>query len=57
MAIRKQAAVGKASFTLRPPIRRERLLKHTDPDPRDAREFVKFIYESRRSEPPFRDLG
>ncbi len=52
-----QAGSRGPAFTLRPPIRRQRLLKHTDPDPRDAREFVKFVYESRTNERLFRDLG
>jgi len=45
------------ALVLRPLVTRERLLKYADRDPEDAREFVRFIYESRRSETPARDLG
>jgi hypothetical protein len=37
------------AFVLRPPVTRERLLKYADPDPQDAREFVRFIYTLRWS--------
>ncbi len=42
---------------LKPPVTRERLLRHVDPDPEDAKDFVRFIYESRRSAKSSRELG
>ena len=53
----EQDRLAEPRVELKPPVSRQKLLRHTEDDPKGAEEFLEFLRKSRRDRQERADLG